>query len=422
MNRFDFFSGQPVQQAYPMSGTNMTNQQVGGYQVGTITPGAYGYNQGPQAGFMNQYTGPSYTPQPNLQTQNFQGYAGNPALAMLQQNNMNGGGGLGFQPYGWNPYAPQQPQQYQDKVVHIPGLNFGSDAMFPDDLEERVEKLQLDMMIEQEEADLKRQKNFQGYFNANYGAYNYYGIPYYANTVDQSVQNKYRQILMDMRQEAVQRRTNFNKHLSRLAHNFIGDGATDEDIDRVYDGYTYTIPAVQVAEDARQEELKRFVPVSNQQAYVKHHNEVHNAYQALLGNNENMNMNEFLQAQGVIQVADMLEESYAKRRDTTRYYQEDSYKRFLRKAIMERNGITAPANQGQLPMAPGENIPFGNSFPTLNQAAKILDDGTISISAPNHFGVNNNMNRQIVLDNEMEKHFAENRQRFLQSIYNQGDG
>lgn len=418
MNRFDFFSGQPVQQQAPMSGTNMSNQQVGGYQVGTITPGAYGYNQGPQNGFMNPYTGPAYTPQPNLQTPNFQGFAGNPALAMLQQNNMNGGGGLGFQPFGWNPYAPQQPQ-YQDKVVHVPGLNFGSDVMFPSDIEERVEKLQLDMMVEQEEADLKRQKNFQGYFNANYGAYNYYGIPYYANTMDQSVQNKYRQILMDMRQEAIQRRTNFNKHLSKLVHNFLGDGVTDEDIDRVYDGYTYTIPAAQFEEDAKQKELERFKPVSNRQMYIDHHNEVHKAIQGLVGD-DNTTMNDFLRNQGILQTAFMLDEDLHRKRDTTRYYQEDSYKRFLRKAIMERNGIS-PATGQPAPMTNGENIPFGRNFPALNQASTVLDDGTLSISIPDHFGVRSD-GRQIVMNNEMERHFAENRQRFLQSIYNQGDG
>ena len=379
---------------------------MGGYQVGTITPGAYGYNQ--QTDFMNPPT-----PQPNLQTPNFQGFAGNPALQMIQQNpNLMGGGGLGYQPNWWNPYA-QQPQ-YQDKVVQVPGFNTGSDALFPADIEERVEKLQLDMMIEQEEADIKRQKTFQGYFNNNYGAYNYYGMPYYANTMDQSIQNKYRQIVMDIRQEAVEKRKNLNKHLSKLAHNYIGDDITDEDIDMIYDGYSYTIPAARFEVDAKQEELRRFKPVSNQQMYVQHYNEVQQATQKLIGTD--LNMNEFLEAQGVLKVADMLAEDYAKRRDTTRYYQEDSYKRFLRRSIMERNGI---APQTHPVLNPGENIPYGNQFPTLNQASTLLEDGTISISAPNHFGLNNNTNRQIVLDNKMEEHFAENRRRFLESIYNQ---
>lgn len=406
MNRFDFFSGQPTQQM-GYSGTNMSTQQMGGYQVGTITPGAYGYNQ--QADFMNPPT-----PQPNLQTPNFQGFAGNPALQMIQNNPNLMGGGLGCQPNNWwNPYA-QQPQ-YQDKVVHVPGFNTGSDTLFPADIEERVEKLQLDMMIEQEEADIKRQKTFQGYFNNNYGAYNYYGMPYYSNTLDQSIQSKYRQIVMDMRQEAIEKRKKFNKHLSKLAHNFIGDDVTDEDIDMIYDGYSYTIPAAEFVEDAKQQELRRFKPVSNQQMYAKHFNEVHQATQNLIGGSD-LNMNEFMEAQGLLKVVDMLTEDYAKRRDTTRYYQEDSYRRFLRKSIMERNGISTTP---QISLNPGENIPFGNQFPTLNSASTILEDGTISISAPNHFGLNNNTNRQIVLDNKMEQHFEENKRRFLESIYNQ---
>ena len=430
MNRFDFFTGATQQQSPPaITTTNMSTQYYGGSQVGsTINPGSYGYNQPnyiPQpnlqtpnfqgyVGNPNGYGGYNqpYIPQPNLQTPNFQGYVGNPAMQMVQQNPaLMGGGGLGMG-FGWNPYY-QQPQ-YQDKVVHVPGVQIGPELMFQEGFQEKVEKLQLEMMVEQEKAEADRQKRFQGYFNNNYGAYNYYGMPYYTNSMDQSVYNKYSGIINDMRQQAIERKINFNKHLSRLAHSFLNDGVTDEQIDQNYAGYEYTVPAAHIEADAVQARLQRFKPVSNQAMYVEHFNMVHNAMNKLVGNAKDMN--DFLEKQGLVAIATMMDDDLDKRRDTTRLYQPDAYRRYLRKSILNKMGVEEI--ERELTPVPGENIPFGRYFPALNESSKILEDGTLSISIPEGFGMGHGT-RQIVMDNEMEQHFEENRRRFLESIYNQ---
>ena len=130
-------------------------------------------------------------------------------------------------------------------------------------------------------------------------------------------------------------------------------------------------------------------------------------YTQMVGTNPNMN--EFLQNQGIVAIYESMDEEMHKRRDGTRYYQEDGYKRFLRKAIMERKGIKPDS-------APQQNgIPMGNAFPILSQNANMLEDGTLNITAPAWLG-----GRQVTLNNEMEQHFEENRQKFLQSIYAQG--
>lgn len=77
---------------------------------------------------------------------------------------------------------------------------------------------------------------------------------------------------------------------------------------------------------------------------------------------------------------------------------------------MEREGIEITPNQG--PISP-MNLP---QFSTLAQSSKLLDDGTLSISAPSWVG------KKIQMTNEMEAHFEENRQAFLQSIYAQDGG
>ena len=57
-------------------------------------------------------------------------------------------------------------------------------------------------------------------------------------------------------------------------------------------------------------------------------------------------------------------------------------------------------------------------YPTMSQSGKILDDGTITITAPPWLG--GSTGRRILVNNEMEQHFEQNRQAFLNSIYAQG--
>lgn len=395
MNRFDYFSGEPQHGSPGFYGsTNMSTQYVSDpnlrYQQTQpnrqIMPGYTGYNQ--------------YPTQQGIQIPNkFSGFAGNPAIEMLQ----NG---------GQVPYYLQSPRmqyvqpQYQDRVVHVPGFNPGGDTLYSEDINQIISNLQMEMMVDMEEAIAERNKRFQGYFNNNYGS-NYYGMPYYSQQLDYNVLNKYKQKAEEIRQEGYNKRLAFNKNLSRLAHGFIEDGMSEEDINTIYDGYTYTIPAVNQRQDALQEELARMVPVSNQNMYIEHYNQVHKFYQSMIGNSKDMN--EFLDLQGLVKTSEIIEEDFHNKRDASQYYQTDAYKRILRKSIMERKGI----NSNNLT---NPNPESQNPFPTLSNCSQLLDDGTLSITAPSWIG----NGKQFVIDNEMEQHFEENRHKFLQSIYSQG--
>ena len=396
MNRFDYFSGEPQQGSPGFSGsTNMSTQYVNdpnlrfqqtqpAYQ---ITPGYTGYNSYPSQ-------------QQGIQIPNkFSGFRGNPAIEMLQ----NGGQVPYYLQSPTNQYV--QPQ-YQDRVVHVPGFNPGGDTLYSDDINQIISELQMEMMVEMEEAIAERNKRFQGYFNNNYGT-NYYGMPYYSNHLDYNVLNKFKQKAEEIRQEGYNRRLKFNKNLSRLAHGFVNDGMTEEEIDRIYEGYTYTIPAANQKQDALQEELARMRPVSNQQMYINHYNQVHNFYQGLVG--QSKDMNDFLHLQGLVKTSEIIEEDFHRRRDDSQYYDSDAYRRMLRKSIMKRKGISIDENKPN----PEQPVPQ-NMFPTLGSSSQLLEDGTLNITAPAWLG-----NRQFVVSNEMEQHFEENRQRFLQSIYSQ---
>ena len=391
MNRFDYYTGEPQQGSPYFNGSsnmqmqfvndpNLRYQQT---QTMQITPGGYGYN------YYNQQ--PTQIPNKFLAN----GFRGNPALNMIQN---------GIQV----PYYLQQQPQYQDRIVHVPGFNTGTNTIYPENFEEICSKLQLDMMIEMEEAIVERNKRFQGYFNNNYG-YNYYGLPYYSNYEDQRVIDKYKKKVEEIHQEAVSKRLKLNKRLSKLCHGYINDGVSDKDIDNVYDGYSYTIPANVQYQSAVQESLANLKPVSNQNIYVEHHNAVKKMHEQLLDGATDMNS--FLHAQGKMKKAELIEEEMHRRKDGSQYYQVDAYKRFLRKSIMERNGKVS-----EQPISVPQQLNNGllNQFPTLNNSGTLLEDGTLSITAPPWLG-----NRQIVLNNQLEQHFEENRHKFLQSIYAQ---
>ena len=428
MNRYDYFSGEPIAGSpnfSPVSGIStdietltgsqqtqnnysydpnarsiQMNQQM---QQSYYFPGQYGYNApnpyqtygGFNMSMASQPMVPYMNP-PIGTNMGFQGFQGNPAFAFMNGMNM----GMNYGPY----FRPQEPI-YQDKVVHVPGFNTGTEVLYPDNIEEICNQLQLEMIMEQEEAQVEREKRFQGYFNNNYGN-NYYGMPFVSNFIDQGIYNKYRGKIEQIKQEAIERRSALNKGLSRLVHNYMNDNMTDEDIDRVYDGYTYTIPSNTVKLQYDADRFSRMQPISNQHLYAQHFKEIGQIYDSLV--NPKSNMQQFLQAQGMVQIFENLQDEMHKRRDGSRYYQEDGYRRFLRKAIMERKGIKPTEENNQ-------NSLMGNAFPVLSQSANMLEDGTLNITAPAWLG-----GRQITINNELEQHFEENRHKFLQSIYAQG--
>lgn len=410
MNHIDFYSGEPSNGSPGFNGyTNMHTQQFSvdpnmRFQQTQYIP------QQPQFGYrqpmmQNQYISPGFNgynsyPQGIQMPNKFSGFRGNPAQEYLETGRL--------------PYYLQQPmfqQQpiFEDKVVHVPGFcPGGSDVLYTEDVDKIVSDLQLEMMVDMEEAIAERNKRFQGYFNNNYGT-NYYGAAFYQSQLDMGVVNKYRQKAEAIRQEGYERRLRFNKNLSKLAHGYIGDNMTDEEINQIYEGYSYTIPANVQRVDAIQDELHRMVPVSNQQMYIDHFNQTKQFYQNIVGNSKDMNS--FLENQGYLKICEDIEEEMHHRRDGSQYYQADAYKRMLRNNIMEKKGLKENASNPNIPNA-AQQI---DQFPTLSQCGTLMEDGTMSITAPPWLG-----NRQMSIDNLNEQHFEENRQRFLQSIYNQG--
>lgn len=369
----------------PQQQMNPYNNGIGMY---------YGYNQNPY--YNDGMYG--YGQQPI-------GFVGNPAFQFMQQQ----------YPQFQNPYY--QPQ-YQDQTYVIPGFNTGSNMLLPADAEERCDRLQTQMMMEQDQAYVDRLERQRTYYDRMGfgGGYNYYGLPYAtAYYDDPGVTNKYRQIIDEMREEAIQARLDFNKNLSRLAHNYLYGEANEDDIDKIYSDRVVTIPASQIAQDYKQNMLANCVPVDNSAMYQTRAAEVTAAHDRYF-NGGNVDLNGYFENVSLMRIDEALEQEKLRRRDGSGLYnQNGSYRALLRQKMIERknlkdnNGLMMPNFTGSL--AP--NGAPGTNFPTLRECSTLLEDGSLQIIPPPWIGKKD----PVTISNQLEDSYEANRGRFIESIY-----
>ena len=223
-------------------------------------------------GMPNPYTNP-YIGQQQFYNNKYYGFQGNPVL--------NNGFGYGINNNQWGSAFAPQPQP-QDRTVHVPGLTFSNQPLFPPDIEEICDKMQIEMMVEQEEALAKRQQNNQGFF-VNNGFYNnYYGASYFNPYYDNQVYNKYRNKIEEMRKEYTQKRVDYQKNLKRLCNNWLGEEMSEEELDALFNGYDYVVPANVVKSSYDCERFSRMVPVSNQKAYADNYKQLTGIYNQIM--------------------------------------------------------------------------------------------------------------------------------------------
>jgi hypothetical protein len=320
-------------------------------------------------------------------------------------------------------FFQQAPQPVKDQVVFVDGYSPYGKGLLPEGIEAQCDQLQMDMMLEQEKVMAEREKRIQGYYinNGYYNGYNYYGMPY-MNTMDQGVYNRYIAQVRDLANQAIQRRSDFNKNISRLVHKIVGDDISEEEIDRIYDGYSYTIPGTKVQEYQIQDKLDRLVPVDNSAYYQQQFDNVSRMYRSLMP--ETDNLNEWLHNCGYLILEDKMEEHIHNMKDASRFYTPDTFHMFLRRYAKENN---IQKNQEQVVQdLKGGNI---SSLPTnRDEAARLLfgnqvaaemasfreklEGGYVPIGPPNQAGT------PVVMTDELENEFELRRGAFVNSIFN----
>lgn len=439
MNSFDYYTGEPSYDGSPPSPPqNMSEQEIVNnanlmYDVDPNTryrqiqqqqmmyqQPYYGYQQQPL------YYGQQPMPIQGQQFMNppsgFSGYAGNPAYAYIQNNQQYQQYGYGYQqqPYYGYYQQPYYRPQVEDQVYHVEGYRPGGSKMIlQDDAEEVCNELQMQMIQEMDQDYERRLDQYRRIYSSQ-AQTNYYGMPTYSvQYYNPAIENKYRQQIEQMRREAEQTRTDLNKHLSRLCHNYLNDGVDDETIDAIYDGYTVIIPGSHIEESMEYQRFANATPVEDP-AY---------RYQAAAAAasleykkyvTDDMTMNEFFEALGPIRTDEMLEEERHRRRDLssismpTATYRELIMQKAQENAAKENQDpiFTLPQMSQSTALTLQNNALNSGQFPVLSQNAKLLDDGTLTVTAPDWLG-----NRTMVIPNQFEDEYEAHRRDFVNSIY-----
>ena len=329
------------------------------------------------------------------------GFVGNPAFQMMGQ-------------MGMNPYYPPQ----QDRIEYYPGYSTGGTMLLPSDAYQRCEELQLQMMMEQEEAYRKRMQNRNNYFNQTGLDPNYYGQTMFQPSEDWAIVSKYRQMIEDMRQDAIEARTALNKNLSRLAHRIgYGEDIDETQLNDIYEGRMVTIPAQNVQFEQHQAMLESMTPCDNSAMYNSYFASIKQEHDQYFGGQQNVSMNQYFRNVGVMMMYETINKEREKRKDGSALYAQDgSYRALLLQKKRERqakedgdmSSILQKDSNGifQMPTLDMRN------FPILNNFGNMMDDGTIVVSPS--FGGGD---PHTIITNEKEQNYDRGKSLFVQSIY-----
>lgn len=455
MRSEDFYSGEPVSSGSPQTfSDNSTNDAANMANFGAyaydpnyrmqnqfINPGGYGYsaNNVPPQYYYQQNN-------PYMYNNGFGGYMNQPV-----NNPYNGmynpvGIGAPLSPYGnvqptygmygsANPaiyYQQQMQAQQRPSIVHINGVGYSGQYMPPADFEKRISDLEQKyyaQSIRQEaiaEVNSELNRNVYGY-SYNSGM-NYYGMPFYGSSYNTQADLELRREVEKLQQEARKNRLEFDMKISRLAHNFCGDGISDEQIRERYMGKDVTIPQnsfISSPEDYW--EIGRFYncePFNNAQMYRDHFNKVREEFNKIIP--ADSNLKDTFANMGILDAQYKLEEEMHRRKDGGNLYNnsDNSYKRLIRKKAKERycreKGIVLNDDTG-LP----NNIPTAYSSlkakqdfvnnSSLKDSCTINPDGSLNVSIKLPCNVGSHSG-QLYTVNENESSYDEKRQRFGQFL------
>jgi hypothetical protein len=207
-----------------------------------------------------------------------------------------------------------------------------------------------------------------------------------------------------------------------LVHKFIGDDITEEDIDRTYDGYTYTIPGTTVKSYETQDRLEKCIPVDNSRYYQQQFNLVSQMYQSIMP--ETDNLNEYLHNCGYLIMEDNIEQQLHNLKDSSKMYMQDTFHMYLRRYAKDneikqrqdqvveevRNG-----NNTNLPTNRDEALRLVLGDAVAREVASFrqrMESGIVPIGPPDNNGT------PVVMTDQLENEFEMRRGAFVNSIYN----
>lgn len=402
MIRQDFYTGEPVEMGSPNFSSELEAANMASF-------GKYDYDSNSRVMMQQAQPQPQY----------YQPYP-----------NMVGIGAPYYQGQQYSPYGNLQPltrpfgqqfqqfQQPQPQTYHIPGFNpGGSEFLPPADYEDIIEDLQLDYWNARMEVDVKTEMDMQqSVYGNNTWGYNYYGMPYYNPYKYNSVDNEFSQKINKIKDDARNNRINLNIQLSKLCHNILDDGVTEEEIIQRCTGMD--LPAPQISWQANQDyytemRIANMVPFNN----ASYYSNARAAHQRELDKilPPDANMEETFKNLGVLAVQYEWEEEAHRRKDLSGSYSSggNMYKYYVKRKAQERYAAEHGMPVGNTNQF---NTTFGNQIlnglPTLSQNATVADDGTLNVSLSLPVNVGSHRGEMYTVTNQNEAEYEKKREQF----------
>ena len=404
MIRQDFYSGEPVDLGSPSFSAESEAENMASF-------GKYDYNS-TSRGFQQPFTNQPYFQQP-IYGQQMVGIG----APFFNQQTM-------YSPYGnpqpmWRQFPNQQfqVQPPQPSIYHIPGFNPSGNEFLPfPGWEDTIENLQMEYWLARQEVDIKAEMDTQQsvYGNNMYG-YNYYGMPYYNPYKYNSVDNEYAQKLNKIKEEARQNRINFNIQLSKLAHNILGDGVTEEEIIERCTGKDIPMPQP-VYQDTQsywnQVRIDNLVPFDNSSYYNNARKNHLREIRDILP--EDATLEETFKNLGILAAKYELEEEDHRRKDLSNSYSSENniYKYYVRRKAKERYAAEHSMENVQNQFNNFGNQLFNGGLPTLSQNATIADDGTLNVSLSLPVNVGSHKGEVYTVANQNQNEYDKKREQF----------
>ena len=338
--------------------------------------------QQPQYGF-NYYSAPIQNGFGMQQTQPFGTLGYNPGC----NPQYSSGGNYNRQRYAFG--TGPSPMVYQDQTYIEHGFNPYGSMMFSSEDASRLD----DIIARQAEEQYEyRMKMGQMYNNMNYNYYGGFNFGY-----NSYIASKYQKEENQIIQEAKERQMENNKMLSRKAHYYLGDEIDDDYIENVYGDREITIPAIDVENKQKSQWLNTF-NVDYAELAKAQYTAINNAiseeyHNKIISNCESMT--DFFDNAGELYALGMQYEVERQRKDVGVFYDRDTFRSTFESNLFERQ-----KNNGTL-------------FPNLMSNSQLLSDGTLEIKAPSWL---------TRASKDSEESYQKNRQKFIDSIYNQSRG
>lgn len=290
-------------------------------------------------------------------------------------------------PYNMNNNSfQQQPVMDIEYITEAGWSPSGTKYMMSSDYEERVNNLVEKIQAAQEEYNSNYTYSLYNYYNTNRGGYNPYVIGKFSNEIK------------EIENESIKNRIEFNKKLSRSANLYANSELPDDEyLNSIYESrQVKNINAPVTPFDIQYNNLKNVVPVDYRNEIYKCNyvnNKITDEHNELLGCGANCSLKDFLDNAGKIRLNDAIEESENLKKDKSKTYASgNEYQQYLASQLQSRDG--------SIP-----SVLYGN----LASSGSITNNGSLNIKVPDFL-----QNKKI----ESENSYAEDRAKFIQSIYN----